>query len=161
MRIFIGVTEVIGSTPSTLTSFNCSTKPRIALSSPVIRSASSSLTAMRAKCATRLTVEISTDILFSANAVSGRRPATLTVLWYGYNGAIVEAQHFLRAKPKSERVNRTSGIGQNLRTRMVGHASHELVRHLIDDRKRCVMAWQHGFEVEIALAGESRHRSAH
>jgi hypothetical protein len=40
-------------------------------------------------------VEISTDILFSANARSGRRTATLKVLFYGYNGAIVEAQHFL------------------------------------------------------------------
>src|SRR5262245_62922247 len=60
--IFIGMTDVIGSTPVTSTSFNCSTKPRIWLSSPVIRSASSSLTAMRASRATRRTVWISTDM---------------------------------------------------------------------------------------------------
>ena len=33
--IAIGVTEVIGSTPSTLTSCNCSTKASMALSSPL------------------------------------------------------------------------------------------------------------------------------
>ena len=33
--IAIGVTEVIGSTPATSTSFSCSTKPRMAFSSPV------------------------------------------------------------------------------------------------------------------------------
>src|SRR5690606_26673999 len=54
--------EVMGSTPETLTSPSCSTKPRIAFSSPTSRAASSSLTAMRERCATRLTVSISTDM---------------------------------------------------------------------------------------------------
>ena len=60
--IVIAITEVIGSTPSTSTSFNCSTKPRMVLSSPFSASASSSLTAIRASRATRLTVSLSTDM---------------------------------------------------------------------------------------------------
>ena len=57
-RFFIGMgsTEVIGSTPDTSTSFSCSTKPRMAFSSPREASASSSLTRIRARCATRFTV---------------------------------------------------------------------------------------------------------
>ena len=63
------MTEVIGSTPETSTSFSCSTKPRMAFSSPVMRSASSSLTAMRARCATRFTVgEIDGHVLPSRTA---------------------------------------------------------------------------------------------
>src|ERR1700733_8502320 len=63
-RIFIaiGVTEVIGSTPSTLTSPSCSTKAKIALSSPRRFSTSSSATEIRARRATRRTVSASTDI---------------------------------------------------------------------------------------------------
>src|SRR5215470_10680632 len=60
--ISIGVTEVIGSTPSTFTSDSCSTKARIALSSPLRCSTSSSATAMRARCAIRRTVSASTDM---------------------------------------------------------------------------------------------------
>ena len=52
----IGVTDVIGSTPSTSTSFNCSTKARMALSSPCRWGTSSSVTAMRASRAMRRTV---------------------------------------------------------------------------------------------------------
>src|SRR5690606_14723786 len=62
-RMAMGMTEVNGSTPFTSTSFNCSTKPRMAFSSPVIRSAASSLIAMRASFATRFTVSVSTDIV--------------------------------------------------------------------------------------------------
>ena len=60
--IAIGITEVIGSTPSTSTSDNCSTKARMALSSPRRCSTSSSATAMRARCAIRRTVAASTDM---------------------------------------------------------------------------------------------------
>ena len=54
--IAIGVTEVIGSTPSTLTSESCSTNARMALISPRRCSTSSSATAIRARCAMRRTV---------------------------------------------------------------------------------------------------------
>src|ERR1051326_48339 len=59
----MGVTDVIGSTPVTSTSPSCSTKARIALSSPCKCSISSSLTAMRARCAMSRTVLASTDML--------------------------------------------------------------------------------------------------
>src|SRR5581483_3157839 len=61
--ISIGVTEVIGSTPSTLTSSNCSTKARMAFSSPWRFETSASVTAIRARCAIRRTVAASTDII--------------------------------------------------------------------------------------------------
>src|SRR4051794_16412644 len=61
--ISIGVTEVIGSTPSTLTSDNCSTKASIAFSSPCRWGTSASVTAIRARCAIRRTVTASTDII--------------------------------------------------------------------------------------------------
>ncbi len=61
--ISIGVTEVIGSTPSTLTSESCSTKASMALSSPCRCGTSPSETAMRARCAMRRTVVASTDII--------------------------------------------------------------------------------------------------
>ncbi len=60
--IAIGVTEVIGSTPSTSTSESCSTNARMALISPRRCSTSSSATAIRARCAMRRTVVASTDI---------------------------------------------------------------------------------------------------
>src|ERR1041385_4810044 len=60
--IAIGVTEVIGSTPATFTSESCSTNARMPLSSSFRCSTSSSLTAMRAKCAMRRTVAASTDM---------------------------------------------------------------------------------------------------
>src|ERR1700730_2538708 len=61
--ISIGVTEVIGSTPSTLTSDSCSTKASIAFSSPCRCGTSVSVTAIRARCAIRRTVAASTDII--------------------------------------------------------------------------------------------------
>src|SRR6185436_16692755 len=60
--ISIGVTEVIGSTPSTFTSESCSTKASMAFSSPCRWGTSASVTAIRAKCAMRRTVAASTDI---------------------------------------------------------------------------------------------------
>src|SRR5581483_4711760 len=60
--IAIGITEVIGSTPSTFTSESCSTKANMAFSSPLRCSISSSATAMRARCAMRRTVVASTAI---------------------------------------------------------------------------------------------------
>src|SRR5215475_14492771 len=66
--ITIGITEVIGSTPSTSTSESCSTKARIALSSPARCGTSSSSTAIRAKCAIRRTVAASTDIIYGLNS---------------------------------------------------------------------------------------------
>src|SRR5450755_287797 len=47
--ISIGITEVIGSTPSTLTSDNCSTKASIAFNSPCKCGTSASVTAIRAR----------------------------------------------------------------------------------------------------------------
>src|SRR5688572_30761277 len=66
--IAIGVTEVIGSTPSTFTSCNCSTNARMELSSPRRCSTSSSATAMRASLAMRRTVAASTDMARSRMA---------------------------------------------------------------------------------------------
>src|SRR5882724_10291806 len=60
--ISIGVTEVIGSTPSTFTSESCSTKASMAFSSPCRWGTSASVTAIRARCAMRRTVAASTDI---------------------------------------------------------------------------------------------------
>src|SRR5258708_5478585 len=60
--ISIGVTEVIGSTPSTFTSESCSTKASMAFSSPCRWGTSASVTAIRASCAMRRTVAASTDI---------------------------------------------------------------------------------------------------
>src|SRR4051794_21461593 len=60
--ISIGVTEVIGSTPSTFTSESCSTKSSMAFSSPCRWGTSASVTAIRASCAMRRTVAASTDI---------------------------------------------------------------------------------------------------
>src|SRR5262249_36571236 len=71
--ISIGMTEVIGSTPSTSTSDNCSTKARMALSSPRSCSISCSATATRASCAMRRTVSGSTDMGLSW-ADQARRP---------------------------------------------------------------------------------------
>src|SRR5262245_10439508 len=64
LRFFIssGVTDVIGSTPSTFTAESSSTNAKMALSSPLRCSTSSSATAMRARCAIRRTVVESTDI---------------------------------------------------------------------------------------------------
>src|SRR6202048_3806729 len=59
----IGVTDVIGSTPSTLTSDNCSTKASIAFNSPCKCGISVSATAIRARWAIRRTVAASTDII--------------------------------------------------------------------------------------------------
>src|ERR1700690_882611 len=61
--ISIGITEVIGSTPSTSTSDNCSTKASIAFSSPCKCETSDSLTAILARCAIRRTVAASIDII--------------------------------------------------------------------------------------------------
>src|SRR6516162_652095 len=58
----IGVTDVIGSIPSTSTSASCSTKARIALSSPRRFSTSPSAIPIRARWATRRTVSLSTDM---------------------------------------------------------------------------------------------------
>jgi hypothetical protein len=68
-RFFIamGVTDVIGSTPSTFTSPSCSTKESMAFNSPLRWSISSSATAMRARCAMRRTVSASTAIENSGN----------------------------------------------------------------------------------------------
>ena len=57
-RFFIGIgwTEVIGSTPSTSTLANSSTKARMALSSVCRCGTSCSLTLIRARCAMRRTV---------------------------------------------------------------------------------------------------------
>ena len=52
-----------GSTPEVSTSPNCSTQPRILLSSGLRRSASSSLIAMRDRDAMRSTVSVSTDMV--------------------------------------------------------------------------------------------------
>ena len=72
--IAIGVTEVIGSTPVTSTSSSCSTKARMALSSPCSGATSSSLTAMRARCAMRRTVSgRPTCCLFVLRVVSDDR----------------------------------------------------------------------------------------
>src|SRR6195256_5106395 len=60
--ISIGITEVIGSTPSTSTSDNCSTKASIALSSPCKWGTSASSTAIRARCAIRRAGAASADI---------------------------------------------------------------------------------------------------
>src|SRR5437588_941366 len=60
--ISIGVTDVIGSTPSTFTSESCSTKASMAFSSPCRWGTSASVTAIRASCAMRRTVAASTDI---------------------------------------------------------------------------------------------------
>src|SRR5882757_9157836 len=62
--ISIGITEVIGSTPSTLTSDSCSTNASIAFSSPWRCGTSDSATAIRARCAIRRTVAASTDIIY-------------------------------------------------------------------------------------------------
>src|ERR1700694_2778217 len=61
--ISIGITEAIGSTPSTFTSLSCSTKASIAFSSPCRCGTSLSATAIRARCAIRRTVAASTDII--------------------------------------------------------------------------------------------------
>src|SRR6185503_5414105 len=61
--ISIGVTDVIGSTPSTFTSESCSTKASMAFNSPCRWGTSASVTAMRASCAMRRTVAASTDII--------------------------------------------------------------------------------------------------
>src|SRR5713226_9721092 len=61
--ISIGITEVIGSTPSTLTSLSCSTKASIAFNSPCRCGTSDSVTSIRARCAIRRTVAASTDII--------------------------------------------------------------------------------------------------
>src|SRR6266481_8656050 len=65
--ISIGVTEVIGSTPSTFTSLSCSTKASMAFSSPCRWETSASVTAIRARCAMRRTVAASTDIIYRAS----------------------------------------------------------------------------------------------
>src|SRR5260370_41369338 len=59
----IGVTEVIGSTPSTLTSDNCSTKASIAFNSPCRCGTSSSATAIPARWAIRRTLAGATDVI--------------------------------------------------------------------------------------------------
>src|SRR5258708_7659051 len=61
--ISIGITEVIGSTPSTFTSDSCSTKASMAFNSPCKCGTSVSVTAIRARCAIRRTVAASTDII--------------------------------------------------------------------------------------------------
>src|ERR1700716_3132750 len=61
--ISIGVTDVIGSTPSTFTSESCSTKASMALSFPRRWGTSAPVTAIRARCAMRRTVMASTDII--------------------------------------------------------------------------------------------------
>src|SRR6266404_4807192 len=61
--ISIGITEVIGSTPSTFTSDSCSTKASMAFNSPCRCGTSVSVTAIRARCAIRRTVAASTDII--------------------------------------------------------------------------------------------------
>src|SRR5256885_10588743 len=65
--IAIGVTEVIGSTPSTFTSSSCATNAKMPLSSSFRCSTSLSFTAMRARCAMPRTVALSTDIQTSSN----------------------------------------------------------------------------------------------
>src|SRR6266481_460677 len=62
--ISIGITEVIGSTPSTFTSDSCSTKASMAFNSPCRCGTSVSVTAIRARCAIRRTVAASTDIIY-------------------------------------------------------------------------------------------------
>src|SRR5262245_1011772 len=83
----IGVTEVIGSTPSTLTSLSCSTKAKIALSSPRRCSTSSSATPIRARCAMRRTVAASTDMRSFLAAKQWRagyrsEPAAARATWH-------------------------------------------------------------------------------
>src|SRR5256884_3935166 len=66
--ISIGITDVIGSTPSTLTSDNCSTNASIAFSSPCKCGTSASVTAIRARWAIRRTVSASTDIIYGSSS---------------------------------------------------------------------------------------------
>ncbi|AEM41803.1 hypothetical protein KVU_1964 [Ketogulonicigenium vulgare WSH-001] len=61
----MGVTEVIGSTPSTSTSFSCSMNPRIAENSEASAGRASGSTRIRASFATRRAVSMSIDMLFS------------------------------------------------------------------------------------------------
>src|SRR5258708_6025598 len=61
----MGVMEVMGATPEISTSDSCSTKASMSLISPLRCSTSSSLTAMRARWAIRLTVMASTDMRLS------------------------------------------------------------------------------------------------
>src|ERR1700730_6793193 len=61
--ISIGVTDVIGSTPSTSTSLSCSTNASIAFNSSCRCGTSDFATAIRARCAIRRTVAASTDII--------------------------------------------------------------------------------------------------
>src|SRR5437870_1519434 len=60
--ISIGVTEVIGSTPSTFTSERCSMKASMAFSLPCRWGTSASVSAIRACCVIRLTVPAATDV---------------------------------------------------------------------------------------------------
>src|SRR5205085_1839310 len=61
-RSVLGMTAVIGATPSTFTSPSCSTQPRMLESSGASFRTSASLTAMRASFATWRTVASSTDM---------------------------------------------------------------------------------------------------
>src|SRR5690606_19787294 len=91
----------------------------------------------------------------------GGEPPPLKRFPIGYNGATVEAQHFLRFKRPLEAVYRSGWIRQYLGFAMICHSGDELFSRLIDDRERAVMAWQHRFEIEVTLAGESCNRAAH
>src|SRR5690606_29369628 len=122
LRIFIaiGMTEVIGSTPETSTSDSCSTKPRMTFSSPVIRSASSSVTASRASRATRLTVATSTDTIFSRQISPAR-----------YKGAWQAVQWLSDADPTGSEGHRAADLGHFDTGAAPLHAGDESVRRLV------------------------------
>src|SRR5580700_1843242 len=94
------MTDVIGSTPSTSTVLNSSTKARMALSSFCRCGTSASTTLIRARCAMRRTVAESTDI---------KSPLGLGVKQAGYStGALAQAMR--DGEPHAERKEARSSI---------------------------------------------------
>src|SRR5437764_315602 len=143
----IGVTDVIGSTPLTSTSDNCSTKARMALSSPLRCSTSSSVTAMRARCAMRRTVLASTDMdTLSANPISVPAP--------------IAEPHFTGQPPRLYR-DRLALLGHDDFGGMPLHRGDEFVGGRLDNGERAVMARKHRVELEEALDRERRGFRAH
>src|SRR5438477_11274126 len=107
----------MGSTPSTLTSLNCSTKASIAFSSPCKWGTSASVIAIRARCAIRRTVVASTDIYrasggeFSPPYSRGRFCAATTAnRFYGPEPGQLPGHH-----PKTQLVDDLVRGGQQLR----------------------------------------------
>src|SRR5690606_30097319 len=119
-------------------------------SSPVMRWASSSLTAMRARRATRFTVARSTDMEHSGRRQNAPRPI---------------AGH--RTPRNRKRTVPCSGLEHlaylrhhDPRLRSL-HPIDELVGGLVDDREGAVVAGNGGFELEEAAAGKRGNRATH